>query len=145
MWNTVSQAGFDGGVLSRTYEDLHPQPDAYEVRWNGSIAAQQQKAEQRSAPDVTRNTSQEELQAQVARRAQIQAAIFDAITRARAPRSFTELMRVTNVGRDALQGTLTRLAGQGKLSTFLELRSLKGKQKAWIRVYTIPVVREDAA
>jgi hypothetical protein len=34
--------------LSRSYEDLHPQPDRYEVIWNGTISAQEQKAEQRS-------------------------------------------------------------------------------------------------
>lgn len=39
-----------GGVLSRSYEDLHPCPENYRVIWNGTIEAQDQKFWQRAAP-----------------------------------------------------------------------------------------------
>jgi hypothetical protein len=41
---------YAGGVLSRSYEDLHPEEFHGDVVWNGTIACQQQKAEQRGAP-----------------------------------------------------------------------------------------------
>jgi DNA-binding transcriptional ArsR family regulator len=40
----------DTGVLSRSYLDLHPDEFQHEVVWNGTIACQQQKAEQKAAP-----------------------------------------------------------------------------------------------
>jgi hypothetical protein len=43
-------------VLCRSYEDLHPDEFDHVVVWNGTIACQQQKAEQRPAPVLTHST-----------------------------------------------------------------------------------------
>jgi hypothetical protein len=128
------------GILSRSFEDLHPQPDLYEVVWNGSIEAQIQKAEQRSAPGPHTLTMLE--------RAESYAQSLSAIIReAGTALSAGQVSAQSPLNRDTVDTALRKMANRGELSVCDEFRhvGLTGARRL-VHVYSLPKkARKDEA
>ena len=123
------------GILSRSFEDLHPQPERYEVVWNGSIEAQTQRSEQRRlrAEDMR------------FRRGEMIAAIKD-ILRASGPLATTDLAARSGLNFAVVEATMRRLALKGELSVCDQLREASRGRKKFVRVYSLPkMARKDQA
>ena len=128
-----------GGVLSRSYEDLHPCPDQYEVVWNGTIEAQAAKAEQRTAPH-------EMIQTRADRSKPLADVVVEAIKRAGKPVSVLDMVKRTGLHYGIVDITLRRLALRGELSVCDQLNAdLDGIKRKWRRVYSLPKMAKEQA
>jgi hypothetical protein len=122
------------GILSRSAEDLHPDPERYEVVWSGSIDAQIQKAEQRQP-------SKEETQA--ARTASRTDRVFKAVLAANRPVTAAEAHELSGIQRrDLVENCLRRLAREGQLSTWTQRVEIArfGRFK-YTRMFAAPLIR----
>jgi hypothetical protein len=127
------------GILSRSFEDLHPQPDRYEVVWNGSIEAQIQRAEQRVAPGIR-------LPYLVEKARPLQDDILEVVREAGKPVTVPQVVALSQLHYGIVEVTLRRLALRGELSVCDQLNEDRsaGKRK-WMRVYALPLQRTEAA
>lgn len=120
------------GILSRSFEDLHPQPDRYEVIWNGTISAQEQKAEQRTA-----EAARADLLVTSAR--PVASVVVTLLKRTSRPLTMPQIAARTGLDYTIVHNALYRLTSDGFLSSSLELNAdgALGKRK-WMRVYSLP-------
>ena len=127
------------GILSRSFTDLHPETFRGEVVWSGTIAAQEQKAEQRSAPRVLTQTAQERVKP-------LQDAVLEIVREAGRPVSVPQVVALSQLHYGIVEVTLRRLALRGELSVCEQLNEDRaaGKRK-WMRVYSLPITKKDRA
>ena len=126
------------GILTRGYHDLHPDEFEAVVVWNGTIAREQQQADQRTAPH--------ELTLSKAERAQPLAdAVVEAMKAAGKPVSVLEMVRLTGRHYGVVDVTLRRLALRGELSVADELRNRDSFRRRVVRVYSLPKVTKEQA
>ena len=142
----VSGLGNPGGtgVLSRSYEDLHPNPSAYEVVWSGTIDAQQQKAEQKML--VTVEPPPRVRPATEVDDRPVGDTILEVLAKSSRPLSRGELGVRCNFEGSVLDAGIYRLASAGAIQTDLALNPNHGKShKKWLRVYSLPKVTKEQA
>jgi hypothetical protein len=118
------------GILSRSFEDLHPQPDRYEVIWNGTISAQEQKAEQRS-PSLEPDVKLPELRPMDG--------IRDIVRAAGGPINVRQVADRCSFTYGVVEVTLRRLALRGELSVCEQLMTDGKGARRFIRVYSMPL------
>lgn len=125
------------GILSRSFEDLHPQPDRYEVVWNGTIACQEQKAEQRS-PSLELEPVEPE--APNRRDGQPVAETILALLR-RSGQALTrqQICTLSGFGAAVVDNAMYRLAADDVVLSCLVLNEKREPgQKQWRRIYSVP-------
>jgi hypothetical protein len=126
------------GVLSRSFEDLHPQPDHYDVVWNGSIEAQIQKAEQRPAP--TRDTSDDVPGLMCDR-------VLDLFHASSGPLSGRDVATRMHLTPQTADWWLRNLSRSGRLVCALLPNPRAGEQSQprFLRMYAVAKTKEQAA
>ena len=135
---------YAGGVLSRTNTDLHPDEFEHSVVWNGTIACQQQKAEQRRPgsvmpPTVKRDKSAIPVLTKQAER------ILDTFERTAGPLSAQIVAKAAQVELRLTRRWLRVLAEWGMLASAVLPNPHAGihGQRNFVRMYAAP--KEKAA
>jgi hypothetical protein len=136
----VSGLGAPGGtgILSRSFTDLHPETFAGVVVWSGTIEAQYQKAEQRSAPCELTPTTAERVQP-------VMEALQDLVRAAGTPLSVREVAERCSYTYGIVEVTLRRLAQRGELSVAEQLSADGNGARRWLRVYSVPLTAKGQA
>ncbi len=128
-----------GGVLSRSFEDLHPETFAGTVVWNGTIARQEQKAEQRRPsidPELGEPTVKQTRPAMEILR--------DIVRAADGPINVRQVADRCSLTYGIVEVTLRRLALRGELSVCEQLSTDGKGARRWLRVYSLPLKAKAA-
>jgi hypothetical protein len=128
------------GILSRSYEDLHPNPDAYEVVWSGTIQAEADRAEQRR-PSLEPEPVQPAPPAPPKPEGRpIAETILAILMKAKQPIPRHRICAVSGFAPSVVDMAMYRLATNGLVVSDLQLNANPAPgQKKWMRVYSVPV------
>ena len=142
----VSGLGNPGGtgVLSRSYEDLHPDEFAHVVVWNGTMEANAQKADQRR-PSLEPCEVQADYPKPKDGRP-VAETILALLGRTKRPLTRKQICELSGFGAAVVDNAIYRMAADDLvLSCLVPNDQRQPGQKQWRRIYSLPLKTKEHA